>query len=189
MFPCILNGKEAEHAVIQAKEEAGEIDYIAADYLRAKLLAGLPEDRLEESFLGIVKPLKSIKAVVDTLHSKNIQCIVITVGPIQVARIVAKIWGFDACYGSDYETVDGVFTGEIISYIYAESKIECLLDFCEKNAILPEECIAVGDGSTDIPLFDYCGKSIALNASPKVKKQATVSVVTDDLADIVEYIV
>lgn len=38
MLPCILNGKEKEHSFIQAQEEKGVIDYILADYLRAKLL-------------------------------------------------------------------------------------------------------------------------------------------------------
>ena len=43
MFPCILNGKEKEHSIIQEREEKGEIDYISADYLRAELLKGLLE--------------------------------------------------------------------------------------------------------------------------------------------------
>ena len=31
MLPCILNGKEKEHSVIQEKEETGELDYITAE--------------------------------------------------------------------------------------------------------------------------------------------------------------
>ncbi len=38
MLPCILNGKEHEHSVIQLKEDKGELDYITADLLREKLL-------------------------------------------------------------------------------------------------------------------------------------------------------
>lgn len=84
--------------------------------------------------------------------------------------------------------VDGVFTGVILNYIEAEQKISCLQDFCKDNSIKPEECIAVGDGSTDIPIFNYCGKSIALNSSPKVRKSAMYAVDTDDLTDILGYI-
>lgn len=188
MLPCILNGKEKEHSFIQEQEEKGAIDYISADYLRAELLSGLKECKIAESFLQIVKPLKNIKSVIEALHEQNIKCIVITVGPKQVAKVVYNIWGFDGYYGSDYEVVEGVFTGKILYYIAAEQKILFLQDFCKNNNIKPEECIAVGDGSTDIPIFQYCGKSIAINSSPKVKKSAMYSVDTDDLADILKYI-
>jgi phosphoserine phosphatase len=66
--------------------------------------------------------------------------------------------------------------------------IECLQDFCKNNSIKPEECIAVGDGATDIPVFQYCGKSIAINSSPKVQKSAMYAIDTDDLTCILKYI-
>ncbi|MDV3425771.1 MAG: HAD family phosphatase [Bacillota bacterium] len=188
MLPCILNGKEKEHSLIQQQEEKGLLDYISADYHRAELLSGLEEYKIAESFLKIAKPLKSIKSVIKALHEQNIKCIVITVGPKQVAKVVSDIWEFDYYYGSDYEVVEGIFTGKILNYISAEQKISCLQSFCKNNSIKPEECIAVGDGSTDIPMFDYCGKSIDINSSSKVRKRAKYSVDTDDLADILKYI-
>jgi phosphoserine phosphatase len=188
MLPCILNGKEKEHSFIQEQEEKGLIDYISADYLRAELLLGLEESKIAQCFLEIAKPLKNINSVVEALHEQNIKCIVITVGPKQVGKVACNIWGFDDYYGSDYEVVEGKFTGEILNYIGAEQKIDCLQDFCKNNDIKPSECIAVGDGSTDIPVFKYCGKSIAINSSPKVKQSAMYSVDTDDLTDILTYI-
>lgn len=187
-LPCILNGKEKEHSLIQEQEEKGLLDYISADYLRSELLLGLEERKIAQSFLEIAKPLKNIKSVVEALHEQNIKCIVITVGPKQVAKVVCDIWGFDYYYGSDYEVVEGVFTGKILNYIGAEQKIECLQDFCSNNSIKPEECIAVGDGSTDIPIFQYCGGSIAINSSLKVQQNALYAVDTDDLTDILKYI-
>lgn len=188
MLPCILNGKEKEHFFIQEQEEKGVISYVSADYLRAELLSGLEESKIAQYFLEIARPLKNIRNVIDTLHEHNIKSIVITVGPKQVAKVVYNMWGFDGYYGSDYEVVNGVFTGKILNYVRAEQKVECLRDFCKNNNIRPEECIAVGDGSTDIPVFKYCGKSIAINSSPKVKKSATYTVDTDDLTDILQYI-
>ncbi len=188
MLPCILNNKEIEHSIIQEQEEKGLIDYESADYLRAQLLTGLQEVKIAQSIMEIIKPLKNIKNVVRALHEKNIKCIVITVGPRQVAKVVCDIWGFDAYYGSDYEVAEGVFTGRILKYIGAEQKIEYLIDYCKNNNIKSHECIAVGDGSTDIPIFQYSGKSIAINSSPKVRQSATYSVDTDDLTDILEYI-
>jgi hypothetical protein len=55
--------------------------------LLAELLLGLEERKIAQSFLDIAKPLKKIKSVVDALHERSIKCIVITVGPKQVANV------------------------------------------------------------------------------------------------------
>jgi len=188
MFPCILNGKEKEHLIIQKREEAGEIDYISADYLRAKLFKGLKENQIKKNFLKILKPLRNIEYVISELHTKGFMAIIITVGPKQVAKAACEIWKFDAYYGSDFEVINGVFTGNIIKYYDANCKVEFIKEFCKKNNITKENCIAVGDGATDIPVFEYCQKSIAINALPDVKKKATYFVDTDDLIDILKFI-
>lgn len=188
MLPCILNGKEEQHAVIQKQEDDGLLDYISADYQRAVLLAGLRESEIKEKFLEIARPLNNIASVINELHEKGILSIVITVGPKQVARVVNDIWGFDGYYGSDYEVVNGVFTGKILKHIGDTGKIDCLIDYCGRHNISRDECIAVGDGITDIPLFEYCKTSIAINYAPSVVGRATHYIKTDDLYDIVQYI-
>lgn len=188
MLPCILNGREKEHSIIQKQEEDGQLDYMTADYLRAELFSGLNEEEIKSRFLEIVRPLDNISETVAVLHKQGIKCVLITAGPIQVARVVSAIYGFDGYYGSNYEVKDGKFTGKISEYIRAEDKVNCLKDFCKKDDISPSECIAIGDGLTDIPVFAYCGRSIALNASEKVKKVAAYAVDTNDLLDIVDYV-
>lgn len=189
MLPCILNGKEAEHAVIQAREDAGELTYIEADYLRATLLAGLAEREIDAHFLRVAKPLRGIAETVRALHGHGILCFILTVGPIQVARTAAAIWGFDGCAGSEYEVADGVFTGKILSYSKSEHKVDRLNELFIRHGIAPAECVAVGDGATDLPVFAHCGASIALNASEQVKRGATYAVDTEDLRDILRFII
>ena len=189
MLPCILNGKEKEHAIVQHKEEIGELDYKTADYLRANLLQGLDENKIEQHFLEIAKPLKNILETVNLLHNNKIQCVLITVGPIQVAKVAAELWHFDGYYGSQYEVIEGKFTGEITHYVSATHKVDCLMDFCHKQQIQLEECIAVGDGETDLPVYKKCGFSIALNASEAVKKKASYAIETDDLLDIIKWLI
>lgn len=188
MLPCILNGKEKEHSLIQEKEETGQLDYISADYLRAELFWGLEVNEIHKRFLDIAKPLQNIPETINYLHSQGILCLLITVGPIQVAMAVSTIYGFDGYYGSHYEVVSGKFTGKILNYIKAENKINCLDEYCRINNIDAADCIAVGDGSTDIPIFKYCGKSIAINASDKVKNEATYIIDTDNLIDILKFL-
>lgn len=184
MIPCIINNKEIEHNLIQQKEEDGELDYISADHQRAQLLKGLHESKLKNDFLKYARPLKNINETIKTLHNNGIRCIVVTVGPIQMAKVVSDLWGFDDFYGSEYEVKNEIFTGEILNYVSSEKKIECLRDYCDKTGTNFEECVSIGDGATDIPMFKACGSSIAINASQKVKQESKKWVDTDDLKDI-----
>jgi len=188
MFLCLLNGQLNQLMEIERKEDSGELQWIEADYHKAALIQGLNERDLLKHFLKIMKPLNHIGETVACLKKRNIQSIVITAGPVQVARIAAELWRLDASYGSDYEIVDGVFTGRILEHLGDKGKVPCLRQYCRLNGILPHECIAVGDGATDIPLFEYCGKSIALNASHAAIKKATQSINTDSLLDILSFI-
>lgn len=188
MIPCLINNKEAEHDIIQQKEENGIINYIEADYFRAELFEGLSVSKLRSDFMNYARPLRNIRETISTLKNQGIQCLVITVGPIQVAKIVSELWGFDGYYGTEYEVEKGHFTGKITKYITSEDKLNCLNDYCNKANIELLQCISIGDGATDIPVFKACGRSIAINASEHVKTEATHWLDTDDLMDILELI-
>jgi phosphoserine phosphatase len=189
MFLCILNNKYEQLLEIEKRENAGEFDWITSDHYKAELLSGLEESKIKSSFHSIIKPINNIDFVIGELHKRRIKSIVVTAGPIQVAQTVAEIYGFDGFYGSDYEVVNGVFTGKIKNHIGDKGKLNCLIDYCAKNRIRSDECIAVGDGSTDIPLFEYCTKSIAINYSPSVAGKATHYINTQDLSAILETLI
>lgn len=189
MIPCIINNKKTEHDIIQQKEEDGLINYKEADYLRAELLEGLSVAKLKSDFLKYARPLQNICETISILKNFGIKCIVITVGPVQVAKIVSEIWNLDGYYGTDYEVENGKFTGKITKYITSEEKLNCLIDYCSKTIIELNQCLSIGDGSTDIPVFKACGRSIALNAKEEVKAEATHWLDTDDLMDIMDLII
>ena len=80
--------------------------------------------------------MKNIRETVNNLHKRGIKCLLVTVGPVQVARAVSDIYGFDGYYGSYYEVIDGTFTGEIGNYIKAENKVNCVEDFAKRTGLL-----------------------------------------------------
>lgn len=189
MFLCILNGKYEQLLEIEKRELSGELDWIEADYNKTRLIKGLDETEIQKEFDDILKPLANIALTADTLRRNNIQSIIITAGPKQVAKAATEKWGFDDYYGSDYEVVDGVFTGEILTHVGDTGKIACLQNYCNKRGIQSAECVAVGDGSTDIPLFEYCKTSIAVNSSPAVAGKATHYLRTNDIYEVMQYII
>ena len=91
--------------------------------------------RSKADFLEIARPLKGIRETVDYLHKLRIKCILITVGPVQVAKAVSDIYGFYGYYGSNYEVIDGKFTGQISDYIKAENKVNCVMIFAKRTIL------------------------------------------------------
>lgn len=189
MYLGVLNNRLEETIEIKKREENGEITWIEADHHYAELACGLKIEKVSTEFNNLLKPIKNILNVITTLHKSGFKCILITAGPKQVAEFACKIWKLDGCYGSDYEIADRKFTGRIINHIGDQGKIACLQEYCNKYEINPNNCIAIGDGVSDIPLFEYCGCSIAINYSDAVIGKATHYIKTDDLSDILNFVI
>lgn len=188
LFPCLINGKYREARLIDEKEEQGLINWIDADFERAKLIDGLSVACLKENFDMILTPIRNIQRTIRKLQGKGIKCILITAGPVQVAQVASENWGFDGYYGSLYEEQNGTFTGKIIEHTGDEGKLSHLIEYCNKHGIMPEECMAIGDGASDIPLFRYCGASIAINYRDSMIGKAKYYLKTDDLTDILQFV-
>ena len=74
-----------------------------------------------------------MKLFIDKLHEKGIKCILITAGPVQVAKVAAERWGIDFYYGSLYEVKNDLFTGKIIAHTGDKGKLAYLIEYCEKR--------------------------------------------------------
>ena len=188
MYLSILNNNLDKLMAIEEQEIEGDYNWIEADYLKAELAKGVSLSQIKEQFEIVLRPLKNVKRVIEYLHERNIETILITAGPIQVAKVASELWGISAYNGSLYGCEEDLLTGKIISHLGDEGKIGALKLFCEEYNIKPEECMAIGDGSTDIPLFKYCGTSIGINCAEKVAREATFTLQTGDLMDILSYI-
>ena len=63
-----------------------------------------------------------------------------------------------------------------------------VLDTVQRLGITPAECIAVGDGSNDLPMMFVCGLSIAYHAKPKVREFAHIVIDTGGLDRVLEIV-
>jgi MFS family permease len=59
---------------------------------------------------------------------------------------------------------------QVITGVVAALIAPCLL------GITPAQCIAVGDGSNDIPMMQAAGLSVAYHAKPRVRAEAKVCI-------------
>lgn len=188
-YLCILNGRREEVKEIEEREVNDEISWIDADYIKSKLIAGLPVQSVEDRFKDHIKLIDNIEKVLQELKSNNILSILVTAGPIQVAQTLGKIYKFDEVYGSIYETKNGVFTGKILKHLGDDGKLDRLISFCDENNIDLDQVASIGDSASDIKVFEKSGKSIAINYSSKLVGKANVYIKTDDLYDVLDHII
>ena len=65
-------------------------------------------------------------------------------------------------------------------------KRRTLLEVASLLGIRPDQCIAVGDGSNDIPMMQVAGLSVAYHAKPRVRNEAKVSITEGGLDRLLE---
>lgn len=187
-YLCNLNSKHKEVREIEIMEHNDEISWIEVDYLKANLFKGLAVTRIKESFEGYIETIDNLDYVINELKRNGFKVILVTAGPIQVAQELDRVYNFDQIYGSEYEVVDGEFTGKIKNHLGDYGKLKCLSTYCSENGILLEEVISVGDSASDIHVFENTGMAIAINYSKSVLGRAHEYLKTDDLNDILELI-
>ncbi len=187
-YLCGLNGNLEALEEIEDIENDGQISWIDADHLKARLIEGLDVAWVESEFGHGMELIDNIEPVLAYLKTRRIRTVLITAGPTQVANVLGARFGFDDVYGSQYEVNDAKFTGRITHHLGSGGKLSCLRGFCAKNGIPMEHCVAVGDSESDIEVFKACGRSIAINCSDAAAEAASECIITDDLADILDVI-
>lgn len=187
-YLCKLAGKGKEVAEIEEKENCVELNWIEADYIKAEFMKGIQVRKIIELFDNHVSLIDNIDAVINRLKELNYDVILVTAGPKQVANVFNERYEFNSVYGSEYEEVNGVLTGKILTHLGDHGKLEVVEKYSMANRVSAKDVIAVGDSSSDIEVFKLVGKSIAINYSKSLEGNATEYIVTNDLLDILSVI-
>ena len=70
------------------------------------------------------------------------------------------------------EIVDGLYTGKVSYYAYAEKKAEAVRAIAEKNGYDLQKSFAYSDSSTDIPLLSIVGFPCVVNPDRGLRAHA-----------------
>jgi HAD superfamily hydrolase (TIGR01490 family) len=88
----------------------------------------------------------------------------ITASPQLMAQVIADNLGLTGALGTMVESVDGIFTGNIIgSVLHGENKAAAAEKFLRDNSIDPARCWAYSDSRNDIPLLSLVGNRVVIN--------------------------
>jgi phosphoserine phosphatase len=132
-----------------------------------------------------IHSLDDIALGVSLLSRRGIEAVIATMSWSFAAEALADLWGFTRVRGADLEVDDatGLFTGRVSRHCEPEDKVTFVAEQCQRLGAGLDQVVAIGDGRSDLPLFQCVGFSVAMNASSEVQAAASATVDSQSLLD------
>jgi len=166
----------------------GAITYEDWARLDASLWRGLPLKRVQEIVDGMPYT-DGAREVLTLLKGGGLKVVLISAGLSFVTERIEREIGVDASLANELKVENGFLTGEVKVNVSVHNKDMVLLRMLKKFNLRVDECAAVGDDETLIPLFEKVGLSIAFNPrSWVVKERADVTVKSEDLREVLPFL-
>jgi phosphoserine phosphatase len=146
-------------------------------------------NRRRQDVLNRLEQLELIDGLTDTiswLKNRSLVPVVATVTMRIAADFVCDRYGFAAGSGCELEeTDDGVLLGTVARHFAAEDKVTFVAQIAQDLGLGFKDVVAIGDSTSDLPLFHAAGFSIALNASSNARDAADTQIDTEDLRNVI----
>ena len=98
----------------------------------------------------------------------------ITATPLAIADVLAKRLGLTGALGTRMESVDGVFTGDLLGpVLHGEEKATAATALTDGIGADLADCWAYSDSRNDIPLLELVGNRVVVNPDAALARHAT----------------
>ena len=187
-------GRKAEVAAITEAAMRGEItDFKDSLRRRLALLAGVPEQALEQVWRGRLRLNPGAAELVQACRRAGLKVLLVSGGFTFFAERVRRQLGLDFARSNQLEIQHGQLTGRVVPQSWGDivdgaMKRQTVLDTCSLIGCEPAQAIAVGDGANDLAMMGAVGLSVAYHAKPKVRAQAMVSIESGGLDRLLEVV-
>lgn len=123
--------------------------------------------------------LEGIRAVWADIAARGEHSAVISLSPqFFVDRLLE--WGLGSAHGA---LVEAGIAPDPVKVLTPDSKPEVASALMERYELDSEDCVAYGDSSSDIPLFQMLTNTVAVNASPSLRDIAAATYEGNNLWD------
>ena len=97
----------------------------------------------------------------------------VTATPVELAQIIAERLGLTGALGTVAESVDGVFTGNLVGDIlHGPGKAHAVRALAIREGLSLDRCSAYSDSYNDVPMLSLVGTAVAINPDPSLRELA-----------------
>ena len=168
----------------QEEFRAGSISYREFCERDASLWAGMGLDEMEE-VVSRVKYTDGIGDLFSALRKQEIVACLLSTGLTLLTDRISRDFDVKYSYANHLVSSDGVLTGDVEIRVPYDGKGRALVSFCDSVGIDPSDVIAVGDGSSDIPMFHKAGFSIGFGEDSEEVREVSDVVVPEDIEALI----
>jgi len=169
-------GCEAQVREVTEAAMRGEIDFSESLHRRVALLAGLPEQALDDVAQSLTLT-PGARTTIRTLKRLGFVCGVVSGGFTRIIERLVDDLSLDYYAANGLEVVEGKLTGRVEGEVIDRAgKAAALRRFAAKSGVPLAQCVAIGDGANDIDMLSTAGLGVAFNAKPALREVADTSV-------------
>jgi phosphoserine phosphatase len=154
--------------------QRGEID--SDEWIRRDVAVwrGLSRSQLVE-WLGRIPYTPGAKELARTLRARGVITAVISTGLQLHADMVKADLQLDYAMANQVVFENDLATGEVIIRVHESEKASIVQKIMGQENVLRDECLAVGDGESDIGMFKICRIGVAVRPmSERVRQSAHI---------------
>jgi phosphoserine phosphatase len=141
-----------------------------------------------DGFLTTLPLLDGIAETVRWCRAHDLVPVLATLAWDAVGRHLCRRFDFDRACGPSLEIVDGRYSGAVATQFDETDKRDFALGVAASLGVDPANCAAIGDGRSDVPLFQAVGYAVALNGTPAARAAAHVAIEATDLRAVIPYL-
>lgn len=168
----------------------GKLDFKQSFEQRLALLKGLDASVLPK-IAQRLQLNEGAEHLISTLKKLGFKTAIVSGGFSFFGDYLQEILGVDYVYANQLDIENGKVTGLVKGEIIdGQRKADLLRELAERDGLMLEQVIAVGDGANDLPMLDIAGLGIAFRAKPLVEasaKQAISSLGLDGILYLLGY--
>jgi phosphoserine phosphatase len=178
-FTIGLGGSVERHDEIYGMWKKGELTLTESNKLCLENWSkeGKANKKDIEDILKAIPIREDAKETVQYLEEKGYKICMITGSFDMYAEIVGQELGISEWYAISklvWDSKDNLIDVETVTKD-KERKVEFFNEFCKRNSLKPEECVAVGDSSNDILLFQITGNGVAVRTEFEAKELEAIA--------------
>jgi len=139
-------------------------------HIHIKYIKGCSMTEVDKVATAVIKTQKDrvyrfTRDLIKQLKKQRYHLLAISGSPLYIVSKFANVAGFQAAFGSEYETKDGYFTGKVMSIDSVRDKDKVLYNYLIKNNLRADlkKSFAIGDTESDVQMLSIVGKPIAFN--------------------------